>query len=73
MTLKEQAIAFRDKFRHFVKEATDADGNPVNIYLVNKSIAKKSALVAVVLLADNAESSEKTNYWCTIKAELEKL
>ena len=73
MSPKEKALELRNQFRLFVGVGQDADDELVNNYLVSKHVAKRSALLAIEHLADNSDTSEKTNYWCAVKAEIERL
>jgi len=73
MSIKEKAIEIRNQFRLFVGVSKDDDGELQNNYLVSKHVAKRSALLCVEHLSDAATDIETTNYWCAVKAEIEKL
>ena len=44
-----------------------------NSIIVMEEETKRCSLIAVKMLADNSDTSEKTNYWCAVKAEIERL
>ena len=54
-------------------ESKECKWKGINVCVTTIEEAKKCAKVAICELADNSESHQQTNYWCCVKAEIEKL
>lgn len=86
MTPKEKAIELRNRHLLFNGSYQDEDDTTVNTYHINKSMAKKLALITVdeilsIKFDGNSVSEWKNNphhwysaeYWRQVKLEIEKL
>lgn len=83
MIPEEKAIELKNKFRHFVGVVTDADGDPINSYLVSEQVAKKSALICIdEIISEHTyhnavnwsnQREERKLYWHQVKIEINKL
>jgi len=65
---QDKARNLIQKHRLFTGIGEDAEGNPVNNYLVSKHVAKKSALITAHELSKIQK--EYYEYWCEVISEI---